>query len=389
MLLRRCTIFVVQRRENHEFSLEDLLSGGAGVVATSEWIGLAPHIGKEMVLALEDLAIIEAVAPERWSDEHELRQQFEPARIDRLVAAGILIGDHAAHALMRQRDEAFRDTSWWPLAAVASAFGRWEGVDVSSEEAVRSKRSLNQMIADNGLPPPEVVSLTAPEAWQVLPAPRKTALDTLLETRTTCRNFEPGSTVPLATLGEVLHRVFGAQAQQELLPGAIALKKNSPSGGGLHPIDAYVLAQRVDGLAPGLYHYQCVAHALEPMQALSPAAAAAAAHDLVAGQAWFASTPLLVVMVARFQRSYWKYRNHTKAWRVILLDAGHLSQNLYLSATEQGYGAFITGAINDDCAERLFDLDGIGSGAIAVCGFGQRGPATDVVEMDPLGKAVR
>ena len=389
MLLRRCTIFVVQRRENHEFSLDDLLSGGAGVVATSQWIGLAPHIGKEVVLELEDLRIIEAVGPEHWRDSDALQRLFDPARVDRLLAAGLLISDEDAHAVMRQRDEAFSVTSWWPLAAVASAFGRWEGVDVSSEESVRSKRSLNRMIADNGLPPPEVVDVTDPESWQALPAPSKTALDALMESRTTCRNFEPGSTVPLAALSDVLHRVFGAQAQHELMPGAIALKKNSPSGGGLHPIDAYVLAQRVDGLAPGLYHYQCVAHALEPMQLLAVDAAAAAAHDLVAGQTWFATAPLQIVLVARFQRSYWKYRNHTKAWRVILLDAGHLSQNLYLSATEKGYGAFITGAINDDCAERLFGLDGISTGPIAVCGFGQRGPVADVVEMDPLGKAVR
>jgi len=94
-------------------------------------------------------------------------------------------------------------------------------------------------------------------------------------------------------------------------------------------------------------------------------------------------------MAARFQRNFWKYRGHPKAWKVIQLDAGHLSQNLYLSATELGYGAFITGAINDKCAERLFGLDGISTGAIAVCGFGKRAATGDNVEFDPLGKAVR
>src|SRR5207342_1272949 len=166
-------------------------------------------------------------------------------------------------------------------------------------------------------------------------------------------------------------------------------KKNSPSGGGLHPIEAFLLLQRVEGFAPGLYHYQCVEHALEPLRELPAEQAAAAAHELVAGQAWFANAPVLLLMAARFPRTFWKYRQHAKAWKVIQLDAGHLSQNLYLSATELGYGAFITGAINDRCAERLFGLDGMTIGAIAVSGFGKRDPRADTFEFDPLGKAPR
>jgi putative peptide maturation dehydrogenase len=187
----------------------------------------------------------------------------------------------------------------------------------------------------------------------------------------------------------VLHRVFGAQASRELAPGATMLKKHSPSGGGLHPIEAFLLVQRVEGVAPGLYHYQCVRHELERVCELSVQEAAAAANELVAGQSWFANAPVLVLMAARFPRTFWKYRNHAKAWKVIQLDAGHLSQTLYLSATELGYGAFITGAINDCCAERLFGLDGMTSGAIAVSGFGKRDAGAANFEFDPLGKAPR
>jgi putative peptide maturation dehydrogenase len=167
------------------------------------------------------------------------------------------------------------------------------------------------------------------------------------------------------------------------------LKKTSPSGGGLHPIEAFVLAQRVDGVPPGLYHYHCQAHALEPLAALSPEAAAAAAHELVAGQPWFANAPILLLLAARFPRTYWKYPNHAKAWKVVQLDAGHLSQTVYLSATEQGQGAFVTAAINDVAAERLFALDGLDIGPVAVCGFGRRAAQVSVRELDPMGRAPR
>jgi putative peptide maturation dehydrogenase len=151
----------------------------------------------------------------------------------------------------------------------------------------------------------------------------------------------------------------------------------------LHPIEAYVLAQRVDGLAPGLYHYQCQAHALEPLGPLPERAAL----ELVAGQHWFADAPVLLLLAARFQRNFWKYREHAKAWKVIQLDAGHLSQLLYLSATELGYGAFVTAAINDGRAEELFGLDGLSSGAVAACGFGKRAAARPNIEFDPLDRA--
>jgi putative peptide maturation dehydrogenase len=245
------------------------------------------------------------------------------------------------------------------------------------------------MIEQHGLPPPESISLVASEQRIPLPAPECTEFDRLLHRRSTCRNFDAGASIPIAELASVLHRVFGAQASLELEPGAFMLKKNSPSGGGLHPIEAFVLAQRVEGLAPGLYHYHCMDHVLEPVPGPALEELGATAHELVAGQAWFADAPVMLLMAARFQRNFWKYRNHPKAWKVIQLDAGHLSQNLYLSATELGYGAFVTGAINDRCAERLFGLDGISTGAVAVFGFGKRASESVNVEFDPLGKAVR
>lgn len=389
MQLKRPNVLLIQRRERPEFSLESLLSGGAGVVNRDEWLALAPHIGVEVVLQLEDLSVLDSLRENGSTTREELEGRFGEPRITPLIEAGLLIGDHPQHADFRARDQMLRDTAWWAPAAVAHSFGRWQGVDVAVDESRNGRRSLDKMLDQHGPPPSENLSVRPEATWRSLPDPRKTALDELLAGRSTCRNFDPAFVLPLAELSAVLHRVFGAQATQVLGPGAVALKKNSPSGGGLHPIEAFLLVQRVQGLESGLYHYHAGAHALEPMRAVPEAAISELAHELVAGQAWFANAPLQILMVARFQRTYWKYRNHAKAWKVIQLDAGHLSQNLYISATEFGYGAFITGAINDECAERCFELDGLATGAIAVCGFGRRSEDMVTMELDPLGKAVR
>jgi putative peptide maturation dehydrogenase len=387
--LYRPHILLLQRRDTPEFSLEDLLDGGAGVLVRSHWVALAPHLDAEVPLELADLAVLDAVPASEPVEREELLGRFEPARVDALVEAGLLLSDAEAHADKRQRDARLREASWWPPAAVMQAFGRWQDVDVAAMEQQHGRRRISSMIEQYGQPPAESVAVGPVEERVALPAPMRTALDELLHKRSTCRNFDAQASLPLADLASMLHRVFGAQASDELAPGAVMLKKNSPSGGGLHPIEAFAFVQRVDGLAPGLYHYHCIDHVLEPLAGPARDELATSAHELVAGQAWFANAPVLLLMAARFQRNYWKYRNHPKAWKVIQLDAGHLSQTLYLSATELGYGAFVTGAINDRCAERLFGLDGITTGAIAVCGVGKRAPETTNVEFDPLGKAVR
>ena len=184
----------------------------------------------------------------------------------------------------------------------------------------------------------------------------------------------------------MMHRVFAAQAQLQIQPGSVVIKRNSPSGGGLHPLTAYVLVQRVHGIARGLYHYHPIAHALEPLTGLDPAAADALALHSVAAQRYFADAPVLVVLVARFSRSFWKYRNHSKAYRVAVLDAGHLSQNLYLSATDLGLGAFVTGAINEIEIDQALGLDPLRTGVLAVCGFGARAADRRDDEFDPLGR---
>lgn len=162
------------------------------------------------------------------------------------------------------------------------------------------------------------------------------------------------------------------------------MKKTSPAGGGLHATEAYLLVQRAEGLAPGLYHYLPMQHALEPMRVMDAAAAATLAHGFLAGQHWFANVPVLVVMTARFDRLFWKYRRHTKAWRVVHLDVGHLSQTMYLSAADLGLGAFVTAAINDRSIEPALGLVPMQEGAIAIVGFGPRSDAPTHIELDGL-----
>jgi SagB-type dehydrogenase family enzyme len=110
----------------------------------------------------------------------------------------------------------------------------------------------------------------------------------------------------------------------------------------------------------------------------------ALARRFVAAQAYFVDAHVIVLPTSRFVRNFWKYRNHAKAYRALILDVGHLSQTMYLAATELGLAAFITAAINEVDIEEAFGLDPLEEGPLAVCGFGIRAAERSEVEFDPL-----
>ena len=84
----------------------------------------------------------------------------------------------------------------------------------------------------------------------------------------------------------------------------LMVKRTSPSGGGLHPIEVYPLVAGIDGIASGLYRYNSRDHTLELVMAATAQEAAEMAAEFVCGQRYFASANVLFLMTARFYRSF-------------------------------------------------------------------------------------
>ena len=201
-----------------------------------------------------------------------------------------------------------------------------------------------------------------------------------LTRRKTTRRWDRSATIGAEELATVLYYVFGCHGNAPMAGGSLILKRTSPSGGGLHPIEAYPLVSGVDGIDPGLYHYDGLDHSLELIAAVDSDEATEIAAQFVCGQRFLASAHVLVAMTALFYRSFWKYRRHQKAYSALMMDAAHLSQTLYLVATEMGLGAFVTAAINGANIEERLKLDGFTEGAVAVAGFGKRSSRASPLE---------
>jgi SagB-type dehydrogenase family enzyme len=149
--------------------------------------------------------------------------------------------------------------------------------------------------------------------------------------------------------------------------------KTSPSGGARHPIEAYLLALRIQGLERGLYHYDAASHRLE---LLREGASARAVVQYLNGQKWCGNAAAVVLMTAVFARTQWKYPA-PRAYRVVLIDAGHICQTFCLVATWLGLAPFCTMALADSRIEKDLKLDGITESVLYVAGVGSR-PAAGV-----------
>lgn len=386
MKVRRCAVLWLEPKETSGFELENLLAGGTGVVSAMQWLAHAPQLPEPVAVDGDDVGVLGSLSPSDWIEAAPLRERFGTARLRTLMRAGLVIGRGKAWTIPREADDRYREQHWYGLAAQWHARSRWGGLDAAREVAEEGMDTASGLREGYGAPPPEFAARADPAQRLPLPAPAPTPLDELLDRRSTCRNFDTSVSLPREMLATMLTRVFGVRGRLHAADDFEVLKKTSPSGGAMHPTEAYLIVQRVQGVAPGLYHYHAGEHALEPLPSpdlASPEDLAAFARLAVAGQHWFSDAPVMIVMAPRFARNFWKYRNHAKTYRTVILDIGHLSQTLYLSATELGLGAFITAAINEVDIELAFGLTSFVDGPLAICGFGARAKTMVTSEFDP------
>lgn len=214
--------------------------------------------------------------------------------------------------------------------------------------------------------PPQFKAMSGGVAVRL--SPHDMAGDTFFETlhaRRTHRAFARGK-LSLENVSKLLQTTWGVQGYLETNVFGPLPHKTSPSGGARHPGEVYLMALRVDGLERGMYHYQSKDHRLTKLPAkVSPRIATAYCAD----QQYFSGAAALFIMTAVFARTMWKY-GRARAYRVVLLETGHLCQTFCLTATRLGLAPFSTAALRDSLIEKDLGLDGIAESVLYVAGVG-------------------
>ena len=144
--------------------------------------------------------------------------------------------------------------------------------------------------------------------------------------------------------------------------------KTSPSGGARHAIELYTLAFVSAAFVPGWYHYAADAHALE---LIDDETSRRLVRRYLPQQPWFEPAAALVFFAAVLDRELWRYP-YARAYRALLIEAGHLCQTFCLTATWLGLAPFCTMALADSAIEKDLGLDGIGESVLYAAGVGAR-----------------
>jgi SagB-type dehydrogenase family enzyme len=130
--------------------------------------------------------------------------------------------------------------------------------------------------------------------------------------------------------------------------------RTAPSAGALYPIETYLVVNNVEEIPTGVYHYNIQNHYLELLKEGDYAVETA---NAALEQRMCIEAPVVFIWTAVFERMKWKYGQ--RAYRYIYLDAGHMAENLALTATSIGLGSCQIGALYDDEVNQVIGVDGI------------------------------
>lgn len=300
-----------------------------------------------------------------WTDRATIAQQFPEMSaetlnesLNELVKCGALTTRGSDQA---SQEEEFDDAWAWGIPAAMLHFGVQNNEYISLEEAEEK-----QIAKLDTSPAPELYTDNS-SYDDVVPLTNNlenSPLLSLMAKRRTNREVS-SQIVQVGELADCLFAGLGIIGTTANCAGDLPLSM-TPSGGARNPFEAYVYVNCVNGLASGTYHYSAIDHTLgsiRPHNDLPPAG------ELVGDQDWMNDMACVIFLVGQLERSMWKY-DDANAYRVVLIEAGHIAQNIMLAATEHNLTACPSAALAHEKVKDCFELKGITTAPMYALGMG-------------------
>ena len=214
---------------------------------------------------------------------------------------------------------------------------------------------LNASDQMKGFPPPPLeASFDSAKKIIDLPDPRNVTTDSMdlrksIEKRRSLRTY---SRTPL-TIEELSYLLWCTQGVKEVY-STVSTFRTVPSAGARHAIETYLLVNNIQNLPPGLYRFLAIEHKLVELNIQSDIADKITRACL--GQNFVKASAVTFIWTAVAYRMVWRYTE--RGYRYLFLDAGHVCQNLYLSAESLGCGVCAIAAFSDDALNEILSVDG-------------------------------
>lgn len=148
--------------------------------------------------------------------------------------------------------------------------------------------------------------------------------------------------------------LWATQGVEEILGDGYATLRTVPSGGARHAFETYLVVSRVTGLTPGVYRYLPLSHDL--VRLFDVPNLRDRVLEATFGQRFVVDAPVVFFWSCVPYRGEWRYT--IAAHKTMLLDAGHVCQNLYLACEAIGAGACAVAAYDQKAIDALLQLDG-------------------------------
>lgn len=245
------------------------------------------------------------------------------------------------------------------------------GFDVPGREFVSAQER-------GQLPPPVAKSVDSGLKAIELPPVDKSVimqndLHACLDNRRSRRNYR---STPI-TLHELSFLLWATQGVQKIIPaykntGHITLRP-VPSAGGRHAFETYLAINHVAGLEKGIYRYLPLEHKLVLSHAEENLAAkliyAYGGENYQDEAQWLGKAPVVFLWSCVPERGEWRY--DMEAHRLMLIDIGHVCQNLYLACEGIKCGACAIAGYVQKAFDDLLHLDGEDEYVVYVAAVGK------------------
>ncbi|GAA0729439.1 SagB/ThcOx family dehydrogenase [Clostridium malenominatum] len=156
------------------------------------------------------------------------------------------------------------------------------------------------------------------------------------------------------SLEELSFLLWATQGVKTVSANNYATMRTVPSGGARHPFETYLVINRVKGLKKGVYLYLPLTHQLTFL--FHEEDLEGKLTELTLGQSFVGKSAATFIWSCIPYRGEWRY--HVSAHKTMLLDAGHLCQNLYLACEAIGCGTCAIGAYDQIAIDKFLRIDG-------------------------------
>ena len=242
----------------------------------------------------------------------------------------------------------------WELYHENSKVGQYDSALLSKQQMIEKLDRMDEVLLYDTSP-----CVTLPDTL-----PLDGRIDDILKNRISIREMSP-KTLSLAEVSTLLFYTYGA-TRDNADTGISRSFRIVPSGGALYPLEIYFYSTHITDIDNGFYHYNPIKNELRYILKGN--------YDDVLSEAimqneFVSDASILIFITAIFERSIFKYGE--RGYRLILLEAGHTSQNLAIVSNALGLGHLCIAGFYDRKVDDILNIDGVTHSTLYVNAIGK------------------